>query len=157
MVFFFIAYLTIICLLCVPFTVKIYLFYSQKEGKFNYSVKIGFITLRSPHKQVRKSKKKKHKSLFSIKKIVIPKFLYFSFRLYLNRPHSWENFEKYLLGVPLIKAAKLIDRSFDNVSVFVQDDEMFYLDMSVTVTDNMFLIFSYLLQTITIGRRKWKH
>ena len=156
MVFFFIAYLSIIFLFCFPFNIKIVVFFSNSPKISFICANIGFI--RIPPKKIEKNKSGKRKKLpikIGVKKIAVKRPIDFNLSVYAARPRGLRCAERALLGVPLDTAGRFLSAKFPSVNVFVADSECGKISASVilNVKFNLFLIISSVVQTIKIRRK----
>lgn len=156
MVFFFIAYLSIIFLFCFPFNIKIVVFFSNLPKISLFCANIGFIRI-SPKKIKKKKsgKKKKIPIKIGVKQISVKKPIDFNLSVYAVRPRGLRYAERAILGVPLDTVGRFLNAKLPSVSVCVADSEGGRLSASVTlkVRFNLFLIISSVVQTIKIRRK----
>lgn len=156
MVFFFIAYLSIIFLFCFPFDIRIVVFMSKSPESSFFSANIGIFRV-SPKKLKRKKeeKKRKIKLKIGIKKIAIKKPIDFRLSVYLARPRALRYAEKQLLGIPLDTLGRFLSSNFPSCDIVVADATPQNATASITlkIRFNLFLIISSVMQTIKIGRK----
>lgn len=158
MVFFFIAYLSIIFLICFPFKIKIVLFYSNSQKKFVFYTSIGFFKF-SSNKKRKQNINKKRKTCFPLKirlkRIRIKKPIDYQIELYATRPKKMSIVEKKIIGASMVTIGKTLNTIIKDgvVSITDNDDGRLFIQFCASIKTNLLLIFSSILQTITFRRK----
>ncbi len=157
MVFFFIAYLIIIFLICFPFRIKVVAFYASSRQIRYFCAQIGFFRFCS--KKRKKIKSKKHRKLrlpvkIRLNKIRLKRPIDYKIKVYATRPKAITSFERKLFGASFVKIGKTLDFLLNNADVIVTDneDDIFFIQFDASIKTNLFLIFSSVLQTISLRR-----
>ena len=151
MVLFFIVYLIIIIIFCSPFSIKIAFFINNTNNRKYFAIKIGYVSIPIQKFNIEKKKKLRVKFKgFHIKKLIEYKIL-----LEINLP-------EYLNGIieelkfkflPLSYMLRLMpELNIDCNSTF-NTQNFIYFQTKISLKTNLFLIFSSILQTLTIGRK----
>lgn len=159
MVFLFIAYLSIIFLICFPFEIKIVVFCANYQKKFGFYAKIGFLMFSNDKNKKQKMnimKKIRFFKKIKLKKISVNKLIDYKIALFATRPKPVSDLEKAAFGAPLVSISKKLDALMKKMTLCVvdNDDKKLFFQFNLAIKTNLSLIFSLILQTITFGRLK---
>lgn len=159
MVLFFIAYLIIIIIFCFPFNIKMAFFVDNKGKDKDFFFKVGFFTI--PIKKISLKKRKKRKSKFGIKLkgFHLKKLIEYRVLLEINLPERLNAIIEELKFnfSPLRYVLRLFPQLDINCNSSFNKQNSIYFQAKFSLKTNTFLIFSSILQTLTIGsKQKWK-
>ena len=149
MVFFFISFLVIIFLSCIPFSVRLNCFYSDYIKKTQFYIQIGFFVIK-PKKNFRM--KLKNNGLFSIKNLEIKKPIDHKIMFSCTYPENFlliTNILKPIIGVAIKEIRDVVDIDYEMIE---NSNDFLYLNADIRLKYNFYLIFSSILQTIKFGR-----
>ena len=159
MVLFFIVYLIIIIIFCSPFSIKIAFFINNTNNRKYFAIKIGYVSIPIQKFNIEKKKKpdkrKKKKLRVKFKGFHIKKLIEYKILLEINLP-------EYLNGIieelkfkflPLSYMLRLMPELNIDCNSTVNAQNFIYFQTKISLKTNLFLIFSSILQTLTIGRK----
>lgn len=158
MVLFFIVYLIIIIIFCSPFSIKIVLFINNTNNRKYFAIKIGYVSIPIQKFNIEKKKKpdkRKKKLRVKFKGFHIKKLIQYKILLEINLP-------EYLNGIieelkfkflPLSYMLRLMPKLNIDCNSTFNTQNFIYFQTKISLKTNLFLIFSSILQTLTIGRK----
>ena len=155
-VFYFILFLSSIFILCSPFDVTIFGNFDTNNKKVNIFIKI--IVFRIKLKKSKKKKKRKKSLLgIKIKKLAVKKPIQIDLFYHSIRSKEIASLENKITKIDVEKLGSRLSNRFPSIDILLQNDNASHginAVFSLRVKLNLFIIFSSVLQTITIRRNR---